>query len=554
MVYHGSIVLIFSGSLSLVKSSGIPSPNQFTGWTNMPEWSDRARFQLTRANWKYQTYPIIQNLDSLLSQFTSKHCHVALDNPRWIDLILTNPVILRPDIPHVRPTLNYTAAAQSCVEAYLETAQHRYLRTTAGIRHLLESKQDACNLLNWFRNWHRRTLGLCLVEICIYPTISYYGNLKYYPKGMESLHKNPLLHMNTISSSLIIFVHEETDEEFQLWWQSHSEEPCQYIIAHLTVRQKPVLQRLVPNVGKELGNISTAKILQPCYISGSAVTVDLKILAEIEKLSKLTFQRAGDKLVIGITHDVLGQDLMSHVTKMLLNHALIRSTRTVFNNPVEKVANAYAEIWQQIIFNHSVERYEEFILDIRDASETIPHSATNMMQEMFKLMGSLLQDNNWTLILSTFERMAKGMKKYATFLHLRPYLNNFHFFPYNHPQNRLSSFRFISCGERGQETFRFGELISVFDTWVWCLLFLQGVLVTIALAKFAGAEKDLMSTFKVLVEQSNPFPEKTARMNALRVVMGSFLLMGIVLSNAYKNKNVYNMIAPRDPSHETKIC
>jgi len=57
--------------------------------------------------------------------------------------------------------------------------------------------------------------------------------------------------------------------------------------------------------------------------------------------------------------------------------------------------------------------------------------------------------------------------------------------------------------------------------------------------------KHWLRLLKVLVEQGDPFTDTLLKQSPIRLTVVGFLLVGIVLSNAYKNSNVYNMIAPR---------
>lgn len=48
-----------------------------------------------------------------------------------------------------------------------------------------------------------------------------------------------------------------------------------------------------------------------------------------------------------------------------------------------------------------------------------------------------------------------------------------------------------------------------------------------------------------MIEQGNPFPPDFDKHIKLRLVMGSTLLTGLVLSNAFKSKNVYKIVLSR---------
>lgn len=122
-------------------------------------------------------------------------------------------------------------------------------------------------------------------------------------------------------------------------------------------------------------------------------------------------------------------------------------------------------------------------------------------------------------------------------------------------ENTLDALRFVSCGKRGLRPFAFGELINVFDKYVWlCITALYMVLLPLAFLAYQQQTREqkhnsgryLLAGWKTLLEQGDGILSK-CRSSWLKVASAIFILMGVVLSNAYKNANVYNMIAPRDP-------
>ncbi len=54
-----------------------------------------------------------------------------------------------------------------------------------------------------------------------------------------------------------------------------------------------------------------------------------------------------------------------------------------------------------------------------------------------------------------------------------------------------------------------------------------------------------MNIWKVMIEQGDPYFVTVTTTQNLRCAVGSFLLVGIILSNAYKSENVYNIIKLR---------
>lgn len=59
--------------------------------------------------------------------------------------------------------------------------------------------------------------------------------------------------------------------------------------------------------------------------------------------------------------------------------------------------------------------------------------------------------------------------------------------------------------------------------------------------------KNVLVLLKVFLEQDNPFPKSLIDNPRSKYIIGTLLLTGIVLSNAYKNTNVHKMIVQRKP-------
>lgn len=118
--------------------------------------------------------------------------------------------------------------------------------------------------------------------------------------------------------------------------------------------------------------------------------------------------------------------------------------------------------------------------------------------------------------------------------------------------------RFISCSEaRHLGWLQFRAILSVFDNWVWLSIILSVFMVSFAIRLMQGEKYSVYSSItsatKIYLEQGNPFSGMIEKNHKLRLLLAAFLLMGVVVSNAYKNTNVYNMIAPRSPIPYEKI-
>lgn len=114
-------------------------------------------------------------------------------------------------------------------------------------------------------------------------------------------------------------------------------------------------------------------------------------------------------------------------------------------------------------------------------------------------------------------------------------------------QNKLKGLRFISCGRPDISSLAFQELIVVFHGNVWISLSFAILTLILFFQKTGFRLEFLLVAAKLFLEQGNPFPDKILNNCHVRIVCVLALYAGIVLSNAYKNANVYNMIAPRYP-------
>jgi len=131
------------------------------------------------------------------------------------------------------------------------------------------------------------------------------------------------------------------------------------------------------------------------------------------------------------------------------------------------------------------------------------------------------------------------------------------------------TFGFISCGTLQKQPFAFYELTDVFDNYIWIVIFV--FLVTVVPNVFcvfeeanSGLFKEHFSCLEVLkpqnwfrtltffapicdiLEQGSVLTDKQMNVGSLRIIAGSVILVSVVLSNAYKNDNVYNMIKSRN--------
>lgn len=88
----------------------------------------------------------------------------------------------------------------------------------------------------------------------------------------------------------------------------------------------------------------------------------------------------------------------------------------------------------------------------------------------------------------------------------------------------------------------------MFERWIWIFIILSALGVAFLLRigdhspqNWFAMPSFLISSLQIFLEQGNSFFDKAP----VRIKSGPYILMGIVISNAYKNTNVYDMISPR---------
>lgn len=121
--------------------------------------------------------------------------------------------------------------------------------------------------------------------------------------------------------------------------------------------------------------------------------------------------------------------------------------------------------------------------------------------------------------------------------------------------NSLFAMRFVSCGRPPKSPFAFKELLNVFHWRVWLWFFVStgaSLIFKITMDGEKGGQhvssvlKDCLEYLRVFLEQGSEILQSNTT-TKWRIFIGLFALGHVVLSNAYRNTNVYNMVQPRVP-------
>ncbi len=157
---------------------------------------------------------------------------------------------------------------------------------------------------------------------------------------------------------------------------------------------------------------------------------------------------------------------------------------------------------------------------------------------------------NITELSSTY--MDKNLVHYVKRLGVIEYSEDIDYSDYHlRISNDFAKMKFVSCGSKGLEPFPFLEFVSVFDNNVWITLLAAIYTFTYAIkiitGKFwnNGGYTGLMGILKILLEQSNPFPNSLLHLFRYRCTLCGTFLAGLVISNAFKSENMYQIVMPR---------
>lgn len=468
-------------------------------------------------NW---SNPIIVNLDKLLTQFSSRGCLISIHNMLHSDIQdgLMSPVILQTPVPLA---IHWSSAFSPLIKPVLgpiQLASHNFTEFPGGSFPCPLSKfliggsrryalKDLCTRINFRLFWNHTRNWNCFTQVTMFPNMYHYEAFHLieddYHQRREGI--SHFVFHNVDVPPLRIFL---TDKSSASEMFKH----LRALTAHHTPNCDSVF--LFANVNASLSEkheppsaaITQIELLKMCPTglnSTNLILPDWDSLPSSWNLLKATQLQSARNLgwSLGYFEGDQRGTILNRVLQFLHNGS---ESRLVYQNLVDLpdfVAHAQAQVWLSIMNNHS---------------------------QIAK--GSCTTDN--CLMMLRIKMFIKGI----------------HLFPYS-TSDESTNIAFVSCGERAITPYPFRELINVFDIWIWILILTSIIAVTLPLVAFSemGLHPEILwlSPIKVLLEQGDPFPTRVVEEKRLSYVVISFLLAGIVLSNAYKNNNVYNMITPR---------
>lgn len=521
-------------------------------------------FKRTRTNEQVE----ISNLNNYTSSMKSEKCLVVVDNFEKINVVPENtPVILRNPHPvaveskltemHLSAdTSSYSFAWAQQVSHLINQTFTRINFTTCPFSKFLSSELFTDNSMEVLTNICLQLNPIsfptnskpwnCQQQFEIYPPLNFihdvheYSVINVFSKNREFIERYV-----TISQSVLqVFIIPQRDASLEVLLYQILERMVSGklrfspgivadVFVLLSVHNVSSCNQHSGALEGKIVNAQILKICSPPACPKGFAMISLNIfpstLPEFWKLSRASVPSIDDNL--GTYVDVVGSSssnfFLQKAMRTLMRCTLGTQTelsnkrKELFEAPsrLDKLGTAFATLWHEIMGNYTL-----LVAGNKDCFQ-----------------GKVLQRRPDNDDHTNFRIALKYMSRIRN-LHISP-------FPIPDPFNNL---RFIGCGSGSFTSIKFLEFINVFDRFIWVLIFTSIVIIALQVWSIISYPRyQIIAYFihcaKVILEQGDPFPGKVEKSAKLRFVVGPFLIMGIVISNAYKNTNVYNMIIPREP-------
>lgn len=492
--------------------------------------------QSRQSNWKY---PVISNFDAVISHFSRMKCLIIVDNLKQVDFQFRNPVIVRslvqllidafdsdmyvlaPENPLLFPNASRSKFKCSISNFLVSQPTHH-------------SAMDLCIRLKFPEYWRHAKPWNCYAQIGVFPTNFYYeayASILYDERQENSQNLLRVFPYSPFTSFKIFLLPGNGHKRSQIkaisdkfMKSSTSGEFCQHVFIIAIVIAKNIT--LMAPSRSEIGQLELLRICPGWSRDEVLLPIPILDFHSLHNFPRLIHTALPPPTLnrLWVIPNMLqsrGNSVNHPVLNSLQNCNLLKpwSSAMILSTPEKLVAEAHARIWLSIMGNFTLKNspYGPTICS-KSGLTANPSTATT-----------------WQILFS-----------------MQPYPKELHKFPY-YTQDDLRTLHFVTCGYRGFSEIPFSELINVFDKWIWILIVVVIGSVMVPLKILSESEIELrkrwIAPLKILLDQGDPFLERAtiSKADALRWVIGFYLLVGIVISNAYKSNNVYKMISPRKP-------
>jgi len=107
-------------------------------------------------------------------------------------------------------------------------------------------------------------------------------------------------------------------------------------------------------------------------------------------------------------------------------------------------------------------------------------------------------------------------------------------------------FRFVSCGKPEKSPVDFAVYVSPFDLHTWMMLLTANFILSVIITtnNHGSVSEGLLRGFVILVEQGDAAVINTKRIPFLYWICGPWILITLIMTNAYKGENITKLLAP----------
>ncbi|CAL8121394.1 unnamed protein product [Orchesella dallaii] len=511
-------------------------------------------------------FPSILNLNEILAPFVSPNCIVNLNNFRDIDVFSGDP----PNYPLIlwTPVLGIVEKPWRSVswmpKGFYKNGNVSWLKdhlqcNTSNLLRLYEWKyygSGVCLGMDSVQYSSRSKPWNCNVEIYLYhPNVN--NTMNYgYPENLQPNVHDKYVFRNSFAyyriPSVKLFVGHASlqflDSNMLSTWMDHvivrnsDQQPTNVLCLFATVTSKSNYHGVIRSVETMTNRIKYFTKDNATVIASNSyrnyVTFRLVNISNIsfEDLSELSYPDPRDILRWHVktlyktykpTESVNYQLASCNKTLVHMKHFLSLPSHL---SQMEKLAKTYAHVWLSIMGNVT------FTTTLTPKPNIVCYPLSGE-QKMEKASYHSIEISDEIFINTTLLGRAA------------------------HIPLHMSVLKFVSCGRPQLQSIGFEELINVFDSYVWLFSIISMLLLLFAMVRLSQKRHQVLfnikqyslALLKVIVEQGDPFPKEPLVATPTRLMVAAFMLVGIVLSNAYKNSNVYNMIAPRSPVPYTHL-
>lgn len=524
------------------------TPDSEVGSDNAKDLMEVRREYLEEEKLKWK-YPTITNLDDYLSRLSEDaNCFIVADNFQTINLEPGKiPVILRNPMPFVHTLASKEKTAWKLVlgtstlpyrnisvPSYISELPCALSKFLIGFRKGENAPQHLCLIINHVEYFLQAKPPCCYAHLGIYPPV--YANTHWdrlvYPEIFNfdvvrfQAHFYPPCTVTTfnIMVQLKHKKHRLTSSPHRLlrkWkWTTkfaYLTNIQQNAFIHLEVsRISGLMLWLHPN-----GYINSMSVYRICY---SCRFKNYKLYGTVVRklLNKFTrseinhngFPSADENMVwkihdYGFTNSLLSKVLkysQSCITKPEYKNLWLAISSKL--TAIESLAVAHSYVWKSIMNNFS----------LTDIDKTEKCKVDSVVEFQIQVLPA-------------------------------SYDKSLFAFPYSPPDD-LAGLRFIGCGQQGLSLLPFNEFVAVFDKFIWVAIATTMIIVSISIKLLWSQTVLTDNTFsflKLIFEQGNPFSDAVASKARFRGLLLPLLFMSIIVSNGYKNTNVYKMVTQRRP-------